>query len=70
MSILDNLGPEEIVITKHGSSAAHLIPAASGYGNLIGSMKDRITVTGDIEPTGVVWNAQCGRLNLDAHIRV
>ena len=58
LSLLDNLGPEGIVITKHGKPVARLIPEGSGCASLIGSMKGRIRIKGDIESTGVEWNAQ------------
>ena len=58
LSLLDNLGPEGIVITKHGKPVARLIPEGSGCASLIGSMKGKIRVKGDIESTGAEWGAQ------------
>jgi len=58
LSLLDHLSPEGIVITKHGKPVAHLIPAGSGCASLIGSMKGKIRIKGEIESTGAAWNAQ------------
>jgi prevent-host-death family protein len=58
LALLDNLGPEGIVITKHGKPVARLIPASSDCADLIGSMKGKIRVQSDILSTGVKWDAE------------
>ena len=58
LSLLENLDPEGIVITKHGKPVARVIPASSDCADLIGSMKDKIKVHGNILSTGVKWNAE------------
>jgi prevent-host-death family protein len=58
LALLDNLGPEGILITKHGKPVARVIPASADCAGLIGSMKGRIQVKGDILSTGVRWNAE------------
>jgi prevent-host-death family protein len=58
LALLENLDPEGIVVTKHGKPLARVIPASSDCAGLIGSMKDKIKVHGDILSTGVKWNAQ------------
>lgn len=58
LALLDNLDAEGILITKHGKPVARLIPETSGCARLIGSMKGRITIKGDILSTGVKWNAE------------
>ena len=58
LALLDNLDAEGILITKHGRPVARLIPETSGCASLIGSMKGRITIKGDILSTGVKWNAE------------
>ena len=57
LSLLENVGPEGIVITKHGKSVARLIPANSDCASLIGSMKGKIQIHGNILSTGIKWNA-------------
>lgn len=58
LSLLDHLDPEGIVVTKHGKPVARVIPADSGCASLIGSMKGKIKVSGDIFSSGVGWNAE------------
>lgn len=58
LSILENLDPEGIVITKHGKPLARLIPISSECGELIGSMRGKIKIHGDILSTGVKWDAE------------
>jgi prevent-host-death family protein len=52
LSILDNLEPEGILITKHGKPVARLIPAERASADLIGALRGRIGVKGDIQSTG------------------
>ena len=58
LSLLDHLGPDGIVVTKHGKAVARVIPADSDCAALIGSMEGRIRVTGDVFSTGIGWNAE------------
>jgi prevent-host-death family protein len=58
LAILDEVGPEGIVVTKHGKPVAKLIPISADSADLIGSLKDEIEVKGEILSTGVRWNAE------------
>jgi prevent-host-death family protein len=58
LAILDEVGPEGIVVTKHGKPVAKLIPIEADSADLIGSLKNEIEVKGDILSTGVKWNAE------------
>ena len=58
LAILDNLKPEGIVVTKHGKPVARVIPMRSDCSELIGRLKGKLKVKGDIMSTGVRWNAQ------------
>ena len=58
LSLLDNLEPEGLVITKHGKPVARLIPESSSCASLIGSMKGKIRTKGDILSSGLHWNAE------------
>ena len=49
---------DNMLITKQGRPVARLIPERSGCASLIGSMKGRITIKGEILSTGVKWNAE------------
>ena len=48
---------EEIVITKHGKPVARVLPAERASGDLIGALRGRIRVNGDIQTTGLKWDA-------------
>ena len=58
LSLLDEVGPEGIVITKHGKPVARLIPFASDSSTLIGSLSGKITIKGNILSTGADWDAE------------
>lgn len=58
LSLLDHLGPDGLVVTKHGKAVARVIPADSDCAALIGSMKGKIKVKGDVFSTGIAWNAE------------
>ena len=53
LSLLDDLGAEGIVITKRGKPVAKVIPIGSGCAALIGSMKGKLKIKGDIMSTGI-----------------
>jgi prevent-host-death family protein len=57
LSLLDHLGPEGIVITKHGKPVARLVPMERASADLIGSLREKIRVKGVIESTGLEWEA-------------
>ena len=56
LAILDRLEPEGIVITKHGRPVARLLPFERSAEELIGSLKGKIRVRGDLESTGASWD--------------
>ena len=58
LSILDTVDEEGIVITKRGKPVAKLIPIRAESAGLIGSLKAKIHIAGDIFSTGTTWNAQ------------
>ncbi|BCB97107.1 antitoxin [Dissulfurispira thermophila] len=58
LSILENVDKDGIVITKHGKPVAKLIPIELQIAALIGKMKGKIKIKGDILSTGIKWNAQ------------
>lgn len=57
LQVLDELSPEGLVITKRGKAIARLIPFERSGAQLIGALKGKIRVTGDISETGVTWDA-------------
>ena len=63
LSLLDDLGAEGLVITKRGRPVAKVIPIGSSCVGLIGSMKGKLTVKGDILSTGIEWKAESKHRN-------
>ena len=57
LAVLDRLGPEGLVITKRGRPVARLLPYDHEFASLIGSLREKIRVSGDIMTTGVPWDA-------------
>jgi prevent-host-death family protein len=58
LALLDQLGPEGIVITKHGKPVARLVPWSQDSAELIGCLAGEIRVEGDTLSTGVSWDAE------------
>ena len=58
LSILDRVDPDGIVITKRGKPVAKLIPIRTASAWLIGSLKGKLKIKGDILSTGARWDAQ------------
>ena len=57
LALLDSLEPEGLIVTKRGKPVARVIPYDNQDAELIGSLRDKIVVRGDIFTTGVRWNA-------------
>jgi prevent-host-death family protein len=58
LSVLDRLSPEGVVITKHGRPVARLIPIGADSATLIGSLKGKLKIKGDVFSTKLRWNAE------------
>ena len=58
LTLLDRLGPDGILITKHGKPVAKLVPVHAGNANLIGSLKDKIKIKENILTTRMKWDAE------------
>jgi prevent-host-death family protein len=58
LALLDQVGPDGIIITKHGKPVAKLVPIHTDTAKLIGSFKGKIKIKGDILSTGVKWDAE------------
>ena len=57
LALLDQLDADGLVVTKHGKPVARVVPYNQQWGHLIGSLRHKIEVRGDILGTGVRWNA-------------
>jgi prevent-host-death family protein len=58
LSIIDHVDAEGIVITKRGRPVAKLIPINAESAELIGALRGKLEIKGDILSTGVDWDAQ------------
>ena len=58
LGLLESVDREGIVITKHGKPVAKLIPISSQSAELIGALRDKIKVHGNIFSTGLEWDAE------------
>ena len=56
LALLDHLEPEGLIITKHGRPVARVLPYDDDPASLIGALKGRMTVNGDVMSTGVRWD--------------
>ena len=59
LALLDRLGPDGLVITKRGRPVARVLPYNRDSVTLIGSLRDKLKVKGDIMSTGIRWDAEC-----------
>jgi antitoxin (DNA-binding transcriptional repressor) of toxin-antitoxin stability system len=57
LSLLDHLDPDGLVVTKHGKAVARVLPMAQASAELIGALRGRIKVRGEVTSTGVRWDA-------------
>ncbi len=57
LSMLDHLDADGLVITKHGKPVAKVVPIERASADLIGALRGRVRVRGDLLSTGVTWRA-------------
>ena len=57
LALLDNLDAEGLIVTKRGKPVARVIPYHQPCADLIGSLRHKIKIRGDLFATGVVWDA-------------
>jgi len=58
LSLIDRIGPDGVLITKHGKPVAKLVPVQTNGAKLIGSLKGKIKIRGNIMSTGIKWDAE------------
>ena len=58
LALLDRVDPEGIVVTKRGKPVAKLIPFGADSADLIGSLKGKLRIKGQIISTGIRWDAE------------
>ena len=57
LALLDNLTVEGLIVTKHGKPVARVVPYPRPSAGLIGSLRGKLEVHGDILSTGLSWDA-------------
>ena len=57
LALLDELDAEGLIVTKRGKPVARVIPYESEGAELIGSLRHKIKVKGDLLTTGLRWDA-------------
>ena len=59
LRLVEDLHPDGIVLTKRGRPVARVLPAVSRSNrDLVGALKGRFVVKGDLLSTGARWHAQ------------
>jgi prevent-host-death family protein len=58
LALIESLGPDGIVITKHGKPVARVLPIETASAELLDSLKGRLKIRGDILSTGQKWDAE------------
>jgi prevent-host-death family protein len=58
LALIDKLTVGSLVITKHGKPVARLVPYPRRSTDLIGILKGKIEVHGNIRSTGIEWAAR------------
>ena len=58
LAILDQVGRDGVVITKHGRPVAKLIPVEGTSEHLIGCLRGKLRPAGHTMSTGVKWDAE------------
>ena len=56
LALLDQLDADGLIVTKHGRPVARVLPYESQGGELIGSLRHKIKVRGNVLTTGMAWN--------------
>jgi prevent-host-death family protein len=59
-SLLDRVDEDGIIITKRGTPVAKLIRMPISSASLIGALKGKLKIKGNVFSTGERWHAQAG----------
>ena len=57
LGLLDRLDADGLIVTKHGKPVARVLPYERRFAPLIGSLRDNVRIRGDLQTTGIRWNA-------------
>ena len=58
LSLLEELPPDGLTITKRGRPVARVLPVRDSDGDLIGSLAGQLHIAGDLFSTGEKWDAE------------
>ncbi len=53
LALLDGLDDDGLIVTKRGKPVARVLPYEQSEADLIGSLRHKVTVRGDIFTTGI-----------------
>ena len=62
LALVDRLDAEGLIVAKHGKPVARILPYDQQCADLIGSLRNKVKVRGDILTTGVHWS-EGGQVN-------
>ena len=57
LALLDQLDADGLIVTKHGKPVARVVPYDSRGADLIGSLRHKVKIRGDVFTTGLRWDA-------------
>ena len=55
LALLDQVGADGLIVTKHGKPVAHVMPYDSQGVDLIGSLRHKVKIRGNVFSTGLRW---------------
>ena len=58
LALLEQLEGDGLIVTKYGEPIARVIPYGTQGAALIGSLRHKIKVRGDVYSTGLNWDAK------------
>ncbi len=57
LALLDQLDADGLIVTKHGKPVARVLPYDIQGADLIGSLRHKVKIRGDVFTTGLRWDA-------------
>ena len=57
LALLDQLDADGLIVTKHGKPVARVLPYDTQGADLIGSLRHKVKIRGDVFTTGLRWDA-------------
>ena len=57
LALLDRLDADGLIVTKHGKPVARVLPFEADSAGLIGSLRHKVKIQGDMLTTGLRWDA-------------